>query len=454
MSVPLASRRPESPFDRSLLLTTIGSFSLIFLAAFEALAVATIMPVVADDLNGQNLYALALAAPLATGIVGMVGAGGWADRRGPKAPFWIGGILFALGLMVCGLAQDMITFTAGRVLQGLGAGAINVTIYVLVAKLYPPHLHARIFGLFAAGWVLPSLIGPFLAGAIATVFSWHWVFLGVVALVALAAFLMVPSLARLPEHERPTGEALLGLRPLGPDLLRALVIASAVLVVGFVGKTPGWGVPVLAVLIALVLVLIRPLLPPGAFRLGLGLPSAVVLRGIIAAAYFAAEAFLPLLFNKVYGLDVALSGLALTVAALTWALASWVQGRYLVKRPDRSLLIGAVAIVFASLVGVALATAAHWPVWVIVVFWGVGGYGMGLAYPRLSTMVIQLSAPNRQGFNAAALNISDSTGAALGLAALGVLQRGAELGPLVLILSLCAVLGGLGVLVARRCGPN
>lgn len=412
------------------------------------------MPVVARDLNGHELYAIALAAPLATGIVGMVGAGGWADRRGPKGPFWIGGILFALGLVVCGLSQDMYVFTCGRILQGLGAGAINVTIYVLVARLYPPHLHARIFGLFAAGWVLPSLIGPFLAGAVATVWSWHWVFLGVVVLVALAAFIMIPSLRRLPANKPLTPEALAGMRPLGPDLFRAVLIASAVLVLGFAGKTPGWGVLLLVVLFGAVLLLIRPLLPSGAFRLKVGLPGAVVLRGMIAAAFFGAEAFLPLLLNEVYGLDIALSGLALTAAALTWALASWIQGRFLERWPDRKLLMMAVSIVFFSLAGVAASTGLQWPVWALVAFWGVGGLGMGLAYPRLSTMVIRLSEPSRQGFNSAALNMADSTGAALGLAALGMLQRGHELGPLVLILSLSAVLGGLAMLVSRRTGPR
>jgi len=443
-----------------LLLSTVGSFALIFLAAFEALAVATIMPVVTEKLHGENLYALALAAPLATGIVGMVGAGGWSDRRGPKGPFWWGGSLFAAGLVVCGLAPDMLAFTIGRVLQGFGAGAINVTIYVLVARLYPPLLHARIFGLFAAAWVLPSLVGPFLAGAVTQLVSWHWVFLGVVALVAVAGGVMAPSLRRLPPQDPVPDDAGTGTagpvasRALVPDLLRAAVIAAAVLALGTLGREPGWGAVVLVVLVALVLLLLRPLLPSGAYRLAHGLPAAIILRGVVAAAYFGAEAYLPLLLNRVYGLPVTLSGLALTTAAITWALASWVQGRFLTGTGDRRLLSSATAVVLGSLAAVALATGLRAPVWVIVVCWGVGGFGMGLAYPRLSTMVIRLSRPEQQGANSAALNIADSTGSAMGLVALGTLQRGEALGPLVLILSLCAGLGGLATFVARRSGAG
>ena len=518
-SLPAIEPQPGL-LSRPLLLTTIGSFALIFLAAFEALAVATIMPVVTRDLGGENLYAIALAAPLATGIIGMVGAGGWADRRGPAGPFWWGCGLFAAGLIVCGLAQDMTVFTGGRILQGLGAGAINVTIYVLVARLYPPLLHPKIFGLFAAAWVLPSLVGPFIAGAVAEALSWHWVFLGVVALVAIGAALMAPSLRGLalrspaaPAKQMPdaasvqssetaagsAGETATapagGLAPelvpeltpvsgleqelesvadgaevlaeaalepavaaphrnLARDLARATGVAGAVLALGILGQIAGWGPLIVVALAVAVFLLIRPLLPEGTFKLRRGLPAAIALRAIVAGAYFGAEAYLLLLMNRIYGLSVTYSGLALTAAAVTWALASWVQGRFLAKRPDRWLLTGALSVVVLSLGGLAVTTALHAPVWVLIVFWGIGGFGMGLAYPRLSTMVIRLSPPDRQGFNSAALNMADSTGASLCLAALGLLQRGDEFGPLLFILSLAAGLSLVGALVARRTGPS
>lgn len=445
-------RTASSVFSPSLLLTTLGTLSLMFLAAFEQLAVATIMPEVADELDGQRLYSLALAAPMCTAIVGMVGSGAWSDRRGPRGPFWAGGAFFTAGLLVSGLSSDMIVFTVGRVLQGLGAGTISVTIYVLVARLYPQSLHPKIFGLFAACWVLPALVGPFLAGVIANVWSWHWVFLGVVALVAGAASIMIPSLRRLSDEERPGAEALAGMRPVGPDLLRAGCIALAVLIIGFSGHIPGWGVAILAVLTGAVLLLIRPLLPPGAFALALGLPAVIVLKGLLAAADFGAEAYLPLLFNKVYGLDLTLSGLALTAAAVTWAFASWAQGRFMAEWHDRPLLTLAIGIVVCSLGGLALATAALAPVWVLIACWGVGGLGMGLAYPRMSTMVIRLSTRDNQGFNSAALNMADSTGSALGIAALGVMQRGAELGPLIAIFAVATAVGLGAFAVTRRVG--
>ncbi|GAB7050207.1 hypothetical protein [Catenuloplanes indicus] len=83
----------DSVLDRRRLLTTIGAVSLVFLAAFEFLAVTTIMPIITADLGGRDLYTLGFAATLAAGAVGMVTGGTLADRRGPARP-----LLAAIGL--------------------------------------------------------------------------------------------------------------------------------------------------------------------------------------------------------------------------------------------------------------------------------------------------------------------------------------------------------------------
>ena len=159
-------------------------FALCAFVAFEATAVTTVMPTVAAQLDGVGLYALSFAAPLASGVVGMVAAGGWSDRRGPIAPLALALVLFASGLVVCGLAPSMEVLVAGRVLQGLGGGALTVCLYVLVGLIFPAALQPAIFTSFAAAWVLPTLFGPALAAYVAHALGWRWVFLGVVVMVA------------------------------------------------------------------------------------------------------------------------------------------------------------------------------------------------------------------------------------------------------------------------------
>src|SRR6476469_2822184 len=166
--------------------TTVGMFALCAFVAFEATAITTVMPTVEAQLEGVELYALSFTAPLASGVVGMVVAGGWSDRRGPIVPLAAALVLFASVLVVCGLAPSMEVLVAGRILQGLGGGALTVCLYVLVGLIFPAALQPAIFTSFAAAWVLPTLFGPALAAYVAHVAGWRWVFLGVVVMVAAA----------------------------------------------------------------------------------------------------------------------------------------------------------------------------------------------------------------------------------------------------------------------------
>ncbi|MCE3292692.1 MAG: major facilitator superfamily 1, partial [Arthrobacter sp.] len=191
---PLSDAPAAGILRRPYLLVTVGSCALVFLAAFESLAVTTVMPLVSRELDGASLYALAFAGPLATGVIGMVGAGNWSDRRGPLAPLYVSVVVFVLGLLIAGTSTAMAVLVAGRLVQGLGGGAMTVALYVVVARAYPPALHPKIFAAFSAAWVIPSLVGPFAAGLVAQAVGWQWVFLGVVGLVIPALAMLVPSL--------------------------------------------------------------------------------------------------------------------------------------------------------------------------------------------------------------------------------------------------------------------
>ncbi|WP_188037723.1 MFS transporter, partial [Actinotalea sp. JY-7885] len=187
---------PASPWAPGLRGVTVGMLLLVALNAFESLAVTTTMPAVVAALGGVELYAMAFAAPVASSVVGMVASGTWSDRRGPASPLVLGVGLFVAGLLVAGTAQAMGTVVAGRVVQGLGGGMLSVALYVVVARVYPAALQARVFAAFAAAWVLPSVVGPALAGFIADTVGWRWVFLGVPLLAVPALAVLRPALVR------------------------------------------------------------------------------------------------------------------------------------------------------------------------------------------------------------------------------------------------------------------
>ncbi|MCC4593561.1 MFS transporter, partial [Xanthomonas campestris pv. cannae] len=201
---PVAAGSVLAPAYRA---TTIGMVALVSLIAFEALAVAAAMPTVARELNGLRLYALAFGGTLATSVIGMTVAGRWSDLHGPAAPLWAGLACFVCGLLLAGFAPSMEVLLAGRLVQGLGAGAISVVLYVLVARLYPQAIRPRMFAAFSAGWVVPSLIGPSISGLVVEHVGWRWVFLAVPLLALPAAALLWPALRRLPPAASADGSS-------------------------------------------------------------------------------------------------------------------------------------------------------------------------------------------------------------------------------------------------------
>jgi MFS family permease len=415
-SAPPLSAAPAAGILRHpYLLVTVGSCALVFLAAFESLAVTTIMPIVSRELDGASLYALAFAGPLATGVIGMVGAGNWSDRRGPLAPLYASVAVFVLGLLIAGTSGSMAVLVAGRLVQGLGGGAMTVALYVVVARAYPPELHPKIFAAFSAAWVIPSLVGPFAAGLVAQLAGWQWVFLGVVALVVPALAMLVPALRGV----RSGPEEQLAPWAFG-RLAWAALAAIAVLGLNLSSRIPVAGALVAAAAVVVALLAVRPLVPRGTLTARRGLPSVILTRGLASAAFFGAEVYLPYLLVDRYAFSPTFAGLTLTGGALAWAAASGIQGRLGGRLPSPvAVRIGSL-LVLSAIVLALVTTAFGWPAAIAIAGWILAGGGMGLMYPRLSVMTLALSTPDTEGFNSSAMSISDSLGGALALATTGI----------------------------------
>src|ERR1700751_5446815 len=121
---------------------TVGLVLTITFVASEALAVVTVMPVVARDLGGLRLYGWVFSGFMLGSVMGIVVAGREAARRGPAIPFVAGVVLFGAGLAVAGLAPTMGVLVAGRVLQGVGAGAGPSVAYAPLGPSLPEGLAA------------------------------------------------------------------------------------------------------------------------------------------------------------------------------------------------------------------------------------------------------------------------------------------------------------------------
>ncbi len=442
----VAPVRPEL-FGPSRRTTTIGVLLLISMVAFEAMGVGTAMPALVADLGALPLYSWPFVAFMAAGVFGTVLGGRWCDLAGPRIPLVAAPVLFGAGLLVAGTAAGMPQLLVGRVLQGLGAGSVTVAIYVLIAMVYPERARPAVFGLMSSAWVLPSLIGPPVAGVVTERLSWHWVFLGLVPVVVLAVGLVVPAARRLgrPDLGRSATPRRRGL------VLAALGAAVGVSALSWAAQRPcGTAAAVAVGALVLLVPSMRRLLPAGVFRARRGMPTVVAVRGLLAGVFFTINSYLPLILTSTHRWSLAAAGIPLVVGALGWSAASGWQGRHPDLPRPRLLRIG-FSMLTAGAGGLLLVAPSWGTPWLALPLWTVAGVGMGLGYSSVSFLLLQQSDAGEVGFHSSASQMFDQLTTATLIGAGGALL--ALLGsPAVALPVLLAVLTGLGVLGAAIAG--
>jgi MFS family permease len=443
---------------------TTGLVLTITFIASEALAVVTIMPVVARDLGGLRLYGWVFSAFMLGNVVGIVAAGRQADRHGPARPFIAGLLLFCAGLATAGLAPTMLVLVGGRALQGIGAGAVPAVAYVAIGRSLPEHLRARMMAVLSTAWVLPGLAGPAVSAAVASLLGWRWVFLGLLPLVAITGALAMPALIRL--GKRPPAAGDVGKEPVTEHKLSLGVAAAAGagLILAGLTLTAGSGQVVLgAAMLVLGLAVsgpsLRRLLPAGTFSGRPGLPAVILCRGLLTFTFFGADAYVTLTITTVRHHSPVLAGVAVTGATVAWTAGAWLQSR-LNRRWEARRLVGCgLVIIVCGLAAMALVLLPATPVEVGLAAWTVAGFGIGLAYAPISLLMLREAATGSEGWASASLSLADVLGTAFGIGAGGaaVAAAAAHGWPLragVAVAFAIAGVGAIGLAVARRRLPH
>ncbi|HSL08527.1 MAG TPA: MFS transporter [Pseudonocardiaceae bacterium] len=428
--------------------TTVGVLLLISMVAFEAMGVGTAMPALVAELGVLQLYAWPFVTFMAAGVFGTVLGGQWCDLAGPRIPLVATPVLFGAGLLVAGTAAGMSQLLVGRALQGLGAGSLTIAVYVLIAVVYPERARPAVFGLMSSAWVLPSLIGPPVAGVVTERLSWHWVFLGLVPVVVLAVGLVVPSVRRL---GRPDLGRSATLRRPGL-VLAALGAAIGVSALSWASQRPsGTAAAVAGGALVLLVPSVRRLLPTGVFRARRGMPTVVAARGLLAGVFFTANSYLPLILTSTHRWSLAAAGIPLVVGSLGWSAASGWQGHHPTLSRPRLLRIG-FCLLAAGAGGLLLVAPLWGTPWLALPLWGVAGVGMGLGFSAVSFLLLQQADVGEVGFHSSAAQISDqlTTAALIGVggALLALLRSPAVALPV--LLAVLAGLGALGAAIAPR----
>jgi MFS family permease len=158
---------------RLVLLVVFGTG--VFLAGLELMITAVALPSILADLvaaDGTSAWielrkaSWIINAYLLVYILMMPLAGRLADLWGARRLFIVALVIFTIGSVLAGLAQDLDQLIAGRVVQAVGGGVLVPVGTAAAAHLYGGHGRARALGVIGALTFLGMAAGPFLGAAI------------------------------------------------------------------------------------------------------------------------------------------------------------------------------------------------------------------------------------------------------------------------------------------------
>jgi EmrB/QacA subfamily drug resistance transporter len=324
---------PEQPAPRVRLIFS-ALILVVLLAALDQTIVSTALPTIVGDLGGlSHLSWVVTAYLLASTITGPL-YGKFGDLYGRKGTLQVAIVIFLIGSMLCGIAQNMVELISFRAIQGLGAGGLITTTIAVVGDIIPPRDRGKYQGLFGAVFGVSTIIGPLLGGFFVDHLSWRWIFyvnLPVGALGLLVIGAVFHSRTERVEH--------------AVDYIGAALLAGSltciVLFTSLGGTTFKWRSPEIAVLIVLGIVLlvlfvlaeqraVEPILPLELFRNRVFTVCAGI-GFIIGVALFGSVTYLPLFLQIVKGRSPTSSGLQVTPMMAGLLVTSIVSGRLISK---------------------------------------------------------------------------------------------------------------------------
>lgn len=348
-----------------------------FMAAVESTIVATAMPTIVADLGGFNLFSWVFAIYLLAQSVSIPIYGRLADIYGRRRVFYVGVGVFLTGSTLCGLAPGMLWLVLFRALQGCGAGGVQPIAMTICGDIYTPAERARVQGLISSVFGVSAVVGPMLGAFLVQHVGWPVVFwvnlpIGAISIVMISVFLREKVQVR--QHRVDLLGSLLLMASIGAVMLLLvqggtlsgpmLGAAVAVVVGGFAWL--GWHemhTP-------------EPMLPLELWRERVITVSSLG-SGLAGAVMMGVSAFLPTYVQGAMQRSPTMAGLALGAMSITWAVASILGGRLMVRTSYRlAAVLGASALIAGSLTLLAMhpSDGLGWAVTGSLVI----GCGMGL----------------------------------------------------------------------------
>ncbi|MEV7604041.1 MFS transporter [Paenarthrobacter sp. NPDC089322] len=395
------------------------------LVAIDSTIVATAVPSIVEDIGGFSSFPWLFSAYLLAQAVSVPVYAKLSDVLGRK-PIILSGIgLFLLGSILCGVAWSMPALIAFRVLQGLGAGAVQPVSITIAGDIYTLTERAKVQGYLASVWAISSVVGPTLGGVFASLGIWRWIFLINIPLCLLAGWMLIRTFH---EEVKKTKHRV--------DYVGALFLTASLslLILGALEGGHAWawdsGISIAvfslgAVLLGVFLLVERkaaePVLPPWVVSRRLLATTAMISFGV-GAVMLGLTSYVPTFLEGALATSPVLAGLALAALTIGWPISASQAGRFYLRIGfRRTALIG----IFITVIGSAiLALTASTPnVLLVAAACFIVGLGLGLvATPTL--IAAQSSVEwNERGVVTGTNLFARSIGSAIGVAVFGAVAN-------------------------------
>ncbi|WP_134683860.1 MFS transporter [Brevibacillus migulae] len=374
-----------------------GVLSVITLVSFMSNVDATIvvigLPALMEDLGITFETGIwTITAYFISSTIFLLPAGRWSDMLGTKRIFLWGLAVFTAATMLCGLASSGATMIAARFVQGAGAAMTMATGTPILMRTFPPNQFGLALGVNSTSWVVGSLIGPVLGGALIGEFGWRSIFFvvvpfGIVGLIA--GFLILKDTNFAGERTKTDWP---GIATFGSGLLAFLVALSE-------GQAWGWvSGPTLALFAAALILgftflrierrVRHPLFHLGLFSnrrytFGLGLTISY------CVGYFSIITLMTLYLQGAQGLSPMEASLLLIPLSAPQLITAPIGGKLADRYgPVRMILLGSFALGIAFLMlGQLGPQLSHWAVIAPLL---IVSTATGLSWPSLAKAVLSV----------------------------------------------------------------
>lgn len=411
-------RSKRGPILISLMLST-------GLVAIDSTIVATAVPSIVHDIGGFASFPWLFSAYLLAQAVAVPVYAKLSDVVGRKPIILIGIGLFLLGSILCGVAWSMPALIAFRVLQGLGAGAVQPMAITIAGDIYTLTERAKVQGYLASVWAVSSVVGPTLGGVFSALGIWRGIFLVNIPLCLLAGWMLLRTFHENVERAKHRVDYL------GAGLL---TVSLTLIILGALegGQAWGWtsaisvsvfagGALLFAAFIFVERRAAEPVLPPWVVSRRLLATTALISFGV-GAVMLGLTSYVPTFLEGALSTSPILAGLALAALTIGWPISASQSGRFYLRMGFRKTAMIGITITVIGTTVLAL-TASTPNVLLVAASCFIVGLGLGLvATPSL--IAAQSSVDwNERGVVTGTNLFARSIGSSIGVAVFGAVAN-------------------------------